>query len=70
MYSLGEVGYKPNDRAAALVKALEADKQPVGIFYQDANRPQYQSELLYLKSSLLRTPSNKRNLAQLMKEFI
>jgi 2-oxoglutarate ferredoxin oxidoreductase subunit beta len=69
VYALGKE-HRTNDRAAALAKALETDKQPVGIFYQDTNRPPYLAELPYMKHSLIRSSLSNRNMKQLMQEFI
>lgn len=71
VYALAEsAGYDSRNKTAALAKALESGKLPLGIFYQDTTRPQYQAELSYLKGSLLRTRSDSRDITQLMREFI
>ena len=72
IYSLqDDPTYTAADRKAALEKALQKDKLPVGLFYQNTKRPSYASELSYLEGKPLLTASgSRRNLQPLFKEFI
>lgn len=71
IYSLqDDPTYSVADRNVALEKALQKDKLPIGLFYQN-KRPSYESELSYLQQKSLLTASGaRRNLQSLFKEFI
>ena len=66
-----EAGYTSHDFQAAFAKALEHDKLPIGVFYQDTERKSYDEELDYLGGrSLVSRPVAKRDIARLYREFI
>ncbi|MFH0943466.1 MAG: thiamine pyrophosphate-dependent enzyme [Candidatus Beckwithbacteria bacterium] len=51
-YDLKSVNHNPADFQAALTKALETDKLPIGIFYKQ-EKPTYHSQLLPAKNTIL-----------------
>ena len=72
IYSLqDDPAYDVTNRERALAKALERDTHPIGLFYQNTNRPSYDHELAYLgQRSLLSLNARSRNMRALFKEFI
>lgn len=72
VYKLEEAsGYAPKDRHAAFRHALEwGDRIPIGIFYQDEERPAYHEELPQLANGArVDQPVDDADLAPLFEEF-
>ncbi|MFH1171484.1 MAG: thiamine pyrophosphate-dependent enzyme [bacterium] len=72
VYKLEETkGYAVTDRAAAFVRALEwGEKIPIGILFQDENRPAYHEEVPQLaKGSLVNQPVDTADITPLYDEF-
>lgn len=71
VYDLAETNHRSDNFAEALARAREwGEKIPLGLFYQDA-REAYEDDLPQEKGKpLVSRPAVKRNLDQLIKEFI
>lgn len=53
IYDLAEQNHNPQDKMAAITRALETDKFPLGIFYQNPNSVPYHQQLPQLKAGSL-----------------
>ncbi len=52
VYKLEDTDYKPNSKEKALIKSLEIDKLPIGVFYKE-NKPTIYQKYLKGKKSLV-----------------
>lgn len=70
-YDLAEQNHNSQDKQAALLKSQEAEKFPLGIFYQDQNSQPYHQQLSQLeKQTLISQWPNTINIETGMSEFI
>lgn len=45
VYKLDQAGHDPSDKAAAMMRAQETEKLPIGLFYADAETPAYHQQV-------------------------
>lgn len=71
IYDLADENHNSQDKMAAIMKAQETDRMPLGIFYQDKASVPYHSHLSQLeKQSLVEQWKPTRNIEAAMVEFI
>jgi 2-oxoglutarate/2-oxoacid ferredoxin oxidoreductase subunit beta len=72
IYKLDNKNHNKDDKKAALDKALESDKLPIGVFYQH-RRPTYQEEIATLKKGTLLEQQEKLtsvDISKAMEEYM
>ena len=71
VYDLAEEGHNPQDKGAALTKALQTDRMPLGVFYQNTESVPYHAQLPQLhNATLVEQQPTTRNIAAAMKECL
>jgi 2-oxoglutarate ferredoxin oxidoreductase subunit beta len=45
VYKLDQAGHDPSDKTAAMMRAQETEKLPIGLFYADAEAPAYHQQI-------------------------
>ena len=76
VYDLAKEGHDPNDLKAAFMKALEwpaiqKDRIPLGLFYQDEKMPTYEAlEPAYRKGNPIKQSLGVQDGEELLKEFL
>jgi len=61
--------WKTNDRQLALKKALEADKLPIGVFYQETKKAYHQEVSSLQTKPLVEQSIEKIDITKLIEEF-
>jgi len=70
IYNLATVDHNPNDKIAAMTRAQETEKIPLGIFYQDKNSVPYHAHLSQIETqSLIDQRPNQTNINLAMAKF-
>lgn len=71
IYDLAEEGHTSQDKAAAMVKAMEIERMPLGIFYQNKDSVPYHAQLAQIeKQTLIEQWPEKRNIEVSVAEFV
>jgi 2-oxoglutarate ferredoxin oxidoreductase subunit beta len=69
IYYLDKTDYVPNDRARAFAKAMEFDKLPLGVIYEE-ERKTYEEELPQLSDGpLIYKDNTNRDISKIISEF-
>ena len=70
IYDLATEKHDSSDKMAAIIKAQETEKIPLGIFYQDKKSIPYHAHLSQIeKESLIKQRQNKTNIKVAMEKF-
>ncbi|MDQ3098548.1 MAG: thiamine pyrophosphate-dependent enzyme [bacterium] len=71
IYDLSVTDYVPNNQHAAFGKAMEFDKLPIGVIYEDTSRLTYEEELPQLKDKpLIKNDNLNRDISAVLKSYM
>ncbi len=71
IYNLSDAGYKGDNKIAALEKAMEFDKLPIGVIFEDNSRLTYEEELPQLKDGvLIKRDTQNRDIENVLQSYM
>ncbi len=71
IYDLSATDYQPTDKVLAFAKAMEFDKLPIGVIYEDTTRLTYEEELPQLKEKVLIENQNEnRDISKVLQSYM